>query len=127
MIIINALWILLLFLTLFAIALWPVLFKSSKHKKAIFIGSNLIMIIMIIAFASLVYQTRQETAKLREETRAALGQVATGLQTGKAPSEGKKFVKIDGGEKDNEKIFDQINKFNDHAKAYGETEQEVQK
>ena len=45
---INAFFILLLFLTLFAIALWPVLFKNSAHKKAIFIGSNIIMLIMAV-------------------------------------------------------------------------------
>lgn len=124
---INALLILLLFLTLFAIALWPVLFKNSAHKKAIFIGSNVIMIIMVIAFASAVYQTRQENDKRYQKMRVALGQVAAGLRSGTPPAEPFISIEVDEARQDNASVFEQLDRFRDQAQAYGKTSPEVQK
>lgn len=124
---INALFILLLFLTLFAIALWPVLFKNSAHKKAIFIGSNVIMIIMVIAFASAVYQTRQENNKRYQKMRVALEQVAAGLRSGTAPAEPFISIEVDEDRQDNASVFEQLDQFRDQAQAYGKTSPEVQK
>lgn len=124
---INALFILLLFLTLFAIALWPVLFKNSAHKKAIFIGSNVIMIIMVIAFASAVYQTRQENNKRYQKMRVALEQVAVGLRSGTPPAEPFISIEVDEARQDNASVFEQLDRFRDQAQAYGKTSPEVQK
>lgn len=124
---INALFILLLFLTLFAIALWPVLFKNSAHKKAIFIGSNVIMIIMVIAFASAVYQTRQENNKRYQKMRVALEQVAVGLRSGTPPAEPFISIEVDEDRQDNASVFEQLDRFRDQAQAYGKTSPEVQK
>lgn len=124
---INALFILLLFLTLFAIALWPVLFKNSAHKKAIFIGSNVIMIIMVIAFASAVYQTRQENNKRYQKMRVALEQVAAGLRSGTPPAEPFISIEVDEARQDNASVFEQLDQFRDQAQAYGKKSPEVQK
>lgn len=122
----GALFILLLFLTLFAIALWPVLFKNSAHKKMIFIGSNVIMLVMVFAFASAVYQTRQEIRKKNEKMRTALEQVAAGLRTGKAPAKPFTVIEVEDGSR--EMNFDeQLTQFQKEAEAYSVQAQEVQK
>lgn len=123
----GALFVLLLFLTLFAIALWPVLFKKSPHKKAIFIGSNVIMIIMVIAFASAVYQSRKDADKRKAKVQTALTRVAAGLRTGKAPAEPLTVIEVDNERQNNSNVFEQIDNFCNQAEVYGNTAPEVQK
>lgn len=124
--IMGALLILLLFLTLFAIALWPVLFKNSPHKKIIFIGSNIIMIIMVLAFASAAYQSRRDIEKRNDRMRTALKQAASGLRSGKAPA--KPFTVIEVDDSKREMDFDeQLTQFQKEAEAYSAQSQEVQK
>lgn len=125
---INAFFILLLFLTLFAIALWPVLFKNSAHKKAIFIGSNIIMLIMVIAFASSVYQTRQQCVIRNEKFRITLKEVAAGLRSGHAPDEPFISIELKESDRDNAAIFEKIEHFTGQAEIYGRKgKTEVQK
>ncbi len=82
----SALLICVSFLTMFGLALWPVLFKQSKRWKWIFIGTNITFVVMLLAGGSTVARSRVELDTRREQMRDALAITAEFLENGKTLS-----------------------------------------
>ncbi len=68
----NALLCCVVFLTLFGMALWPVLFRESKRRKWIFAGANLTFLVMLLACGSSISRSRMELETRREQMKDAL-------------------------------------------------------
>ncbi len=103
----SALLICVVFLTLFGLALWPVLFKQSKHRKLIFTGANITFIIMLLAFGGTVGRNRQEMETRREQMRDALILAADLMERGKMV----KLSSPDTSAKHPGMILDEISRF----------------
>ncbi len=85
MIIFNTLFFCLAFLLLFSLALWPILLKNSRYAILIFIGTNIVILIALIAFGSNVTEKRQKADNRISKFHAALPNVAAILENGTPP------------------------------------------
>ena len=109
MILVQSLLVCVIFLTLFGLALWPVLFKNSLHSKFIFLGSNIIFLIMLLYFGKYAGDARAEHDERREQFRDALAFAADALDKGIRPAEA--FQPVPEDERDSRKVLEQTDRF----------------
>jgi len=115
MILLQALLICVIFLTLFGLALWPVLFKNARHSKLAFLGANIALLIMLFSFGSYAGNTRRQHAERREQVRDVLVFAADALENGTRPQEA--IPQISEEERDVSKVFEQTDRFIKRVKA----------
>lgn len=109
MILVQTLLICVIFLTLFGLVLWPVMFKNSIHNKLIFIGSNIIFLIMLLYFGKYAGEARAEHDERRGQFRDALAFAAEALDKGVRPAE--TFRSVPEDERDSRKVLEQTDRF----------------
>ncbi|MBO5201919.1 MAG: hypothetical protein J6C30_04225 [Lentisphaeria bacterium] len=104
----NGLLICVVFLTLFGLALWPVLFKNSKRFKLVLIAANLIFLLMLLFFGTSISSTETLWQEKRESFRKeTLPHIAKKLEG----TEKKEYTGISDTELDIEKIQQAVKQF----------------
>lgn len=83
--ILQGLFFCVIFLTLFGLALWPVLFKNSKHFKLVLIAANAVFLFILICFGSAAGSTQKKWQEKREAFRQETLPAAAALLEGDRP------------------------------------------
>lgn len=81
--IINALLALLFFLTLFGLSFWPLLFRAKPYRNIMYVGSNIICVIMLLAFFSAPAKARRQNERTASDFHQSLACAAELLDSGK--------------------------------------------